>query len=111
MKQLLFLILLFCSTNIFAQSVYPVGRISIGKNLSTKSDTLEIPIGKYKFIKVGDKVYKIEVSLMEVKEEDGIKFWNGGLGTLRGWNDSIQLAPYAIPDLLTYPNSHIQNAY
>ena len=111
MKKLLFLILLLCSTNIFAQSVYPVGRISIGKNLSAKSDTLEIPIGKYKFIKVGDKAYKIEVSLTEVKEEEGIKFWNGGLDTLRTWNDNLQLAPYGIPNLLTYPNSHIQNAY
>ena len=117
MKKLLFLILLFCSTNIFAQgltlrtqpqgylSVHPVGRISIFKNLSAKSDTLEIPIGKYKFIKVGDKVYKIEASLVEVKEEGGLKLWNGGIGTIREWNDNMPLNPtYSIAPLLINPN-------
>jgi hypothetical protein len=33
-----------------------------------RSDTLTIPIGKYKFIKIGDKVYKLDINLVEVKE-------------------------------------------
>jgi len=34
--------------------------------IAQKSDTLIIPVGEYKFIKVGDKVYKIVRSLEEV---------------------------------------------
>lgn len=89
MKNLLFLILLFCSTNIFAQSVYPVGRISISKNLNAKSDTLEIPIGKYKFIKVGDKVYKIEASLVEVEQSGFQGLLQSGIDTIHTWSDPI----------------------
>ena len=49
-----------------------------------KTDTLNVPLGKYKFIKVGDKVYKVITTLEEVKveEKDTMRFWNGGGLTL-----------------------------
>lgn len=53
MKLIIILILIFFSSNTFAQ----------------KNDTLTIPVCEYKFIKIGDKVYKLEVNLIEVKEE------------------------------------------
>ena len=50
-----------------------------------KTDTLNVPLGKYKFIKVGDKVYELITTLKEVKVEqrnDTMRFWNGGGLTL-----------------------------
>lgn len=41
-------------------------------NHTSQSDTLYIPLG-YKFIKVGDKVYKIVTSLEEVKKLIGVR--------------------------------------
>jgi hypothetical protein len=38
-------------------------------SFAQKSDTLTIPVGKYQFIKVGDKVYKLITTLEEVKPE------------------------------------------
>ena len=53
MKKVLLFVFLFCSLGTFAQ----------------KSDTLNIPVGKYQFIKIGDKVYRLDINLIEVKEE------------------------------------------
>ena len=53
MKHLLIIFFLGFSLSAFAQ----------------KSDTLNIPVGKYKFIKVGDKVYKLVTTLEEVKPQ------------------------------------------
>lgn len=51
MKKLLALFFIALSYHSFAQ----------------KSDTLIIPVGKYQFIKVGDKVYKLVTTLEEAK--------------------------------------------
>jgi len=58
MKNIFILFLLFFSANAFAQ----------------KSDTLIVPVGKYQFIKVGDKVYRLETTLVEV-EKPTKNFW------------------------------------
>lgn len=55
MKFIILLIAICFSANSFAQ----------------KNDTLIVPIGKYKFIKIGDKVYKLDINLVEVKEGRG----------------------------------------
>ena len=46
-----------------------------------KKDTLNVPLGKYKFIKVGDKVYKLITTLEEVKveQQDTMRFWGDRL--------------------------------
>lgn len=60
MKTLLVVLFIAFGTTVKAQS---------------KSDTLTIPEGKYKFIKVGEKVYKIVSFLEEVKQEPGLLVW------------------------------------
>lgn len=66
MKKLLLFVFLFCSLGIFAQ----------------KSDTIIVPVGKYQFIKVGDKVYKLVTTLEEAlpaPKTNGILYWNNGI--------------------------------
>lgn len=66
--------------------IYSVGSVGIGGPLFTKqsihfftqsptpevftskNDTLIVPVGKYKFIRIGDKVYKLKTELEEVHE-------------------------------------------
>lgn len=52
MKKLFLIIAVLFSVNSFAQ----------------KSDTLVVPVGKYKFVRIGDKVYEIEIKLKEVEK-------------------------------------------
>lgn len=59
MKKILFTIAILFSMSSFAQ-------ITLITQAQVKSDTLSVPIGKYKFIKIGDKVYEIETKLKEV---------------------------------------------
>jgi hypothetical protein len=46
-----------------------------------KSDTLTIPIGKVKFIKIGEKVYKVVTTLEEVKKDEGF-IWKGSISPI-----------------------------
>ena len=110
MKSIITLFLILFSATLFAQQsdTWPRAMVSFGQDyyqvVSVKNDTLEIPIGKYKFIKVGDKIYEINYSLEEVKpEEQGLRLWNRGSlfavpnGTFTpSINNigSVQLAPY-----------------
>ena len=65
MKPLLILFFISLSISCFAQ----------------KGDTLIVPIGKYQFIKIGDKVYKLVTTLEEVTPSNlpnsGIFHWPG----------------------------------
>jgi len=56
MKYLLAITFLLLSFGAFAQ----------------KSDTLTVPLGKYKFLKVGNKVYKLVTTLEEVKPDQSL---------------------------------------
>jgi hypothetical protein len=42
------------------------------EKVTLKNDTLFIPVGTCNYIKIGDKVYKVKVTLEEVQEPEGI---------------------------------------
>lgn len=50
-------------------------------NPANGNDTLIVPAGKYQFIKIGDKIYKINYSLEEVQpaQTDTTNYWKGGI--------------------------------
>ena len=58
---------------------------------TVKNDTLIVLIGKYKFIKVGDKVYKIEASLVEVEQSGFHGLLQSGIDTIQTWRNPIYL--------------------
>lgn len=89
MKKLLFAIAMLFSVTSFAQ----------------KSDTLNIPVGKYKFIKIGDKVYEIETKLKEV--EQGLIFNSKLFGTITT-DLSFRFMPY---NNGTYPKGTMTAPY
>lgn len=59
--------------------------------LPQNNDTLIVPIGKYKFIKVGDKVYKITSSLEEVEQGGFHGLLQSGIDTMQTWRNPIYL--------------------
>lgn len=74
MKQLLTIITLFFTVSSFAQKQ---------ENIKIKNDTLIVPLGSCKVIKLGDKYYEIEVNLKEVPKPDTsgniyLPNWQGG---------------------------------
>ncbi|HEY5391064.1 MAG TPA: hypothetical protein VIJ57_03030 [Hanamia sp.] len=73
--------------------------ISFGA-FAQKSDTLNVPLGKYKFIKVGDKVYKVVTTLEEVTS----------LPTISIDSSSIITTPYFFGRPYTLPSPNIQGA-
>lgn len=107
MKSITTLILVFFAATVFAQprlSINPVGNFAISQpfKLNTqpktpevlftdKSDTLIVPVDKYKFIKVGDKVYKITSSLEEVEERGFHGLLQSGIDTIHAWSNPIYL--------------------
>ena len=63
--------------------------IDFSNIIKLKNDTLYIPAGSVKFIKLGDKVYKLVTSLEEVKQGyintiQGL--WHGGVDTTNFFN-------------------------
>lgn len=68
-----------------------------------KSDTLNIPLGKYKFLKVGEKFYKIVTTLVEVNQDHGIS--SEGLRGIAWPADSSGIN---INRYLTTPNATMQ---
>lgn len=64
-------------------------------SFAQKSDTLIVPVGKYKFIKIGDRVYEIEITLKEVQKPiDLSPIWKysqqGSLQFLKGSPQFLQ---------------------
>ena len=51
------------------------------KGVAQKADTLYIPLGKYEFLQVGDKIYKVITTLVEVPPESLLStfstYWSG----------------------------------
>lgn len=86
MKKLLTIAAIFITTVSFAQK----------EKIEVKNDTLIVPLGSCKVIKVGDKYYEVEVNLKEVPAPITISsdtyrdpIWRGG---------SILFGPYTIPN-------------
>lgn len=73
-----------------------------------RSDTLTIPIGKYKFIKIGDKVYKLDINLVEVKEGRGFL---GLTMDTTGVADSMSIDRSLLPNYLPYYTPKLQPLY
>lgn len=110
MKSIITLALIFFTATLFAQHnsmiYYEKGRVGIGDALrshihiqsgmlevlfTAKSDTLIVPIGRYKFIKVGDKVYRIISSLEEVEQGGFHGLLQSGIDTIHAWSNPIYL--------------------
>lgn len=81
MKQLLLTALLLIAINVvFAQITFKVREPQPSKEFITlKNDTLFVPAGTCKYIKVGDKIYKVTVSIQEEVPEPPFKPWSGSL--------------------------------
>ncbi len=107
MKQVLFILLTLLTLNSFSQTITYRGttktiedpRLPIIKNYYV-SDTLVVDISKYKFVKIGDKIYSADISLNMVPMNGGIQFYRGlGTGTITLENKEF---PYS--GLLYTPN-------
>ena len=70
-----------------------------------KNDTLFVPLGKVKYVKIGDKVYEIDVQLKEVPEQTkSLGIWNNIItlpssdttGIFKFYNKSQLLLPIKI---------------
>ncbi len=82
MKKLLTIAAIFITTASFGQK----------EKIEIKHDTLIVPLGSCKVIKLGDKYYEVEVNLKEVPKPDTI---SSGSIYLPNWQGPrIQLAPY-----------------
>jgi ectoine hydroxylase-related dioxygenase (phytanoyl-CoA dioxygenase family) len=92
MKKLLFIIAILFAVNCDAQT-----------KIEIKNDTLIVPLGKVKYIKIGDKVYYIEVELKEVPNDEASapfnmrttpksQLYNGGRLLLQSY-DGLKLNP------------------
>jgi len=60
--------------------------INFSNPVTLKNDTLYVPAGSAKFIKLGDKVYKLVTSIEEVKAETAISAlgWDSGTTKING---------------------------
>jgi len=87
MKKILIIALIFSSFSATAQKKegihFSVGHIDLKNTVLIRNDTLYVPAGSAKFIKVDDKVYKLVTTLEEVKENVG----NSGI-FFKGSSDS-----------------------
>lgn len=99
MKKLLFLLItcFLFSTILVAQikiissnnltTVYPVAKLT--------GDTLNVELGKIKFIKIGNTVYELETKLKEVQPLNNIWLYGQPLTVDTGWiNKSTLLSKY-----------------
>jgi hypothetical protein len=72
MKKLITIAIIFISFSVTAQKKEAI-HFGVGEApqnvITLKNDTLYVPAGSAKFIKVGDKVYKIVTTLGEVTPE------------------------------------------
>lgn len=81
MKKLLTIAAIFITTASFAQK----------EKIEVKNDTLIVPLGSCKVIKLGDKYYEVEVNLKEVPKPDTI---SSGSIYLPNWQQHGFIVPY-----------------
>lgn len=96
MKKLLTIVAIFITTISYAQK----------EKIEVKNDTLIVPLGSCKVIKLGDKYYEVEVNLKEVPTPDTI---SSGSIYLPNWqNPGILLAPYSGTPYTPYSSENIK---
>ena len=87
MKKAFLIFMIFASSKSFSQIHFKVGSLDENKTIVLKSDTLFIPTGSCKFIKIGDKIYELKTSIEEVKPQE-----DHGIFIQRGFS-----SPYLTP--------------
>lgn len=92
MKKL-FLITVFAATGSFCfGQKLNIQSTKVDKILTLKNDTLYVPMELCKFIKIGEKVYKINVTIEEVPEQSGSILYKGSNFTpyVQGYNLNLK---------------------